>query len=85
MGEPWNGLRKKIINKNTYYYYSKWGWKDGKCRRLWQKYLGTLEKIAQSVDGGPPPAYAEVFQWGLPIAMWRECERTQTIEIVNSL
>jgi len=78
-------LEAKQINGNTYYYYSKWGWKNGKCRRLWQKYLGTLEKIAQAVDGGPAPLFAEVFQWGLPMALWKECTRAQVVTEIDEL
>lgn len=65
-------LEKKKISGRNYYYYSKWEWVDGKCRRVWQKYLGTLENIAKAVDGGPAPHCAEIFQWGLPIALWKE-------------
>lgn len=66
-------LESKQISGRTYYYYSKWAWVNGKCRRIWQKYLGTLENIAKAIDGGPTPLYAEIFQWGLPIALWKEC------------
>jgi len=66
-------LEAKQINGRTYYYYSKWAWVDGKCRRVWQKYLGKLEDIAKRVEGGPAPLYAEIFQWGLPMALWEEC------------
>jgi transposase len=67
-------LEKKKINGKEYYYYSKWGWKDGKCRRLWQKYLGKLEDIAKAVEGGDAPAYAEVFDFGLSKALWDKNE-----------
>ncbi len=30
-------LETKQIHDQTYYYYFKWGWVDGKCRRMWQK------------------------------------------------
>ena len=66
-------LEAKKISGRIYYYYSKWAWVDGKCRRVWQKYLGTLENIAKTIDGGPSPVCAEVFQWGLPIALLKEC------------
>ena len=67
-------LEKKQVNGHTYYYYSKWAKVDGRCRRVWQKYLGKLEDIVQAVQGGgPSPRYAEVFQWGLPQALWNEC------------
>lgn len=70
-------LEAKKISGKTYYYYSRWGWVDGKCRRLWQKYLGKLEDIARAVDGGPAPLYAEVFEFGLSTAMWTEAQRQE--------
>ena len=73
-------LEKKKIHGQTYYYFSKWAWIDGKCRRIWQKYLGKPEDIAKVVLGnGPTPLYAEVFQWGLPSALWRECTRAKVV------
>ena len=42
-------LEAKKISGRIYYYYSKWAWVDGKCRRVWQKYLGTLENIAKAI------------------------------------
>ena len=49
-------LEAKIIHGRTYYYLSTWGWKNGKCRRLSQKYLGKPEDIARAVLGsGPTP------------------------------
>lgn len=74
-------LETKKVHGNTYYYYSKWGWVNGRCRRIWQKYLGKLEDIAKAVEGGgPAPMYAEVFQWGLPLALWNECCRAEIVE-----
>ena len=59
-------LETKKINGHTYYYYSEWGWVNGKCRRKWQRYLGKLEDIVKACEGGgPAPLYADVFQWGL--------------------
>ncbi len=52
-------LEAKKINGRIYYYYSEWAWVNGKCRRVWQKYLGKLENIVKAVDGdGPAPLYA---------------------------
>ncbi len=70
-------LEAKKISGRTYYYYSKWAWRDGKCRRVWQKYLGTLENIAKAVEGGTAPVCAEIFQWGLPVALWKESCRAE--------
>jgi transposase len=79
-------LETKLINGQTYYYYSKWGWVDGKCRRVWQKYLGKLENIVKAVESdGPIPIYAEVFQWGLPSALWQECQHAGIVNEVDRL
>lgn len=79
-------LERKTVNGNTYYYYSNWAWKEGKCRRVWQKYLGKLEDIAQAVGGGgPTPAFAEVFEWGLSSALWQEVTRAEIPETINKL
>ena len=54
------------INGHTYYYYSEWGWVNGKCRRKWQRYLGKLGDIVKACEGGGSATlYADVFQWGL--------------------
>lgn len=78
-------LEAKKISGRTYYYYSNWAWADGKCRRVWQKYLGTLENIAKSVDGGPPPLHADVFEWGLSTALWKLCSLVETTEKTDQL
>lgn len=79
-------LEAKRIHGRTYYYYSKWAWVDGRCRRVWQKYLGKLENILEAVEGGgPAPQYAELFQWGLPQALWRESCRAQVVEVTDQL
>jgi len=76
----------KSINGRTYYYLSLWGWKNGKCRRLSQKYLGRAEDIAQALEGtGPVPEYALVLDWGLPQALWQEAERAQVVRHVDQL
>ncbi len=78
-------LERKKVNGQYYYYYSRWEWRDGKCRRVWQKYLGKLEDIAHSTAGGVPPAYAEVFQFGLPMALWEECRRQGMVPQIDRL
>jgi transposase len=78
-------LEKKQVNGHAYYYYSKWAKVDGRCRRVWQKYLGKLEEIVRAVHGGgPSPQYAEVFQWGLSQALWNECCRAEVIAHVDT-
>lgn len=79
-------LEAKSIHGRTYYYLSLWGWKNGKCRRLSQKYLGKPEDIARAVEGsGPAPEYALVLDWGLPQALWQEAQRAQVAQHVDQL
>lgn len=77
-------LEKKIIKGHTYYYYTKWERVNGRCRRVWQKYLGKLEDIAKAIEGGGPrPQYAELFECGLSSALWQECCRARVIAKVD--
>ena len=79
-------LEAKKISGHIYYYYSEWGWVNGKCRRKWQRYLGKLEDIVKACEGGgPAPLYADVFQWGLPAALWKEISTARIIEETNAL
>lgn len=79
-------LETKKINGHTYYYYSEWGWVNGKCRRKWQRYLGKLEDIVKACEGGGPvPLYADVFQWGLPAALWKEILTARVVEEIDAL
>ena len=79
-------LEAKKINGHTYYYFSNWGWKNGKCRRLSQTYLGKAENIAKALQQAPPaPLYARVLDWGLPVALWQEAARAQVCQHVDQL
>jgi len=79
-------LETKKINGHTYYYYSEWGWVNGKCRRKWQKYLGKLADIVNACEGGgPAPLYADIFQWGLPAALWKEMLTARVVEEIDAL
>jgi len=79
-------LERKKINGHFYYYYSKWARVNGRCRRVWQKYLGKPEAIAKAVEGGgPTPLFAEVFQWGLPTALWKECCYAEVVKQIDTL
>jgi transposase len=77
-------LEAKRLKGHTYYYYSKWARVDGRCRRIWQRYLGKLQDIVAAVQrSGPAPICAEVFQWGLPQALWREATRAELIGCID--
>jgi transposase len=79
-------LEAKSIHGRTYYYLSQWGWTQGKCRRLSQKYLGKLEDLVQALQAPTPqPDYAVVLDWGLPLALWQEAARCQLAQKVDQL
>ena len=79
-------LEAKSIHGRTYYYLSQWGWTEGRCRRLSQKYLGRIEDIARALQQpAPQPAYALVLDWGLPLALWQEAGRCQIAQTVDQL
>ncbi|MBE7502182.1 MAG: hypothetical protein HS113_18160 [Verrucomicrobiales bacterium] len=79
-------LEAKRVNGHTYYYLSDWGWREGKCRRLAQQYLGKLEDFSARLTGaGPAPAYAEVFELGRPLALWRAVQRAELIPLADQL
>lgn len=79
-------LEAKRVNGHTYYYLSQWGWREGKCRRLSQQYLGKLEDFSPRLLGaGSPPAYAEVFDLGRPLALWRAVQRAELIPLADQL
>ncbi len=77
-------LERKKQNGNYYYYYSSWKKVNGKCRRQWQVYLGKLEDIVNAVQGGGlKGSYAEIFQRGLPLALWNEAKTSCAIEEID--
>lgn len=79
-------LEAKRVNGHTYYYLSEWGWRQGKCRRLSQQYLGKLEQFSSRLTGaGPMPIHAEVFELGRPLALWRAVERAELIPLAEQL
>ena len=79
-------LEAKKVNGHVYYYYSEWGRKGGKCRRLRQKYLGSLKDMVAMVTGeSNAPICAEVFAWGLPKALWEEVSRSDLTAVVNEV
>lgn len=80
-------LEKKNIKGKTYYYYSKWEKVNGKCKRVWQKYLGSPENIFKTFENNEPanPQYVEIFQHGLTDVLWNECSCADIITHVNSL
>jgi transposase len=79
-------ITRKRIKGITYYYAEESARVDGKSKRKWQKYLGSLPKIIEAVEGKPStPAYAEIFQLGSPAAYLSMAEQINMIPIIDSI
>ncbi len=79
-------LTRKIIKGRAYYYAEESEWKNGRSRRKWQKYLGSIDKIIRAVEGKDrTPHYAEVFQLGAPAAYLRVADQLAMTETIDRL
>lgn len=77
-------LEVKTIKGRKYYYHSTWGRKDGKPRRLWQRYIGTLEDLL-GMCGESEGGTADLYEWGQSTALTKECLSAKIIEAVDSV
>lgn len=77
-------LEIKTIKGKKYYYHSKWGRKDGKPRRLWQKYIGTLEDLLAKCSNSREGT-ADLYEWGQSTALIGECQNTEIIKHIDSV
>ncbi len=76
----------KKTKKGRHYYYAVESKRvDGKPRIVWQKYLGTLDKIVERAEGAkpPPPKETVIFQAGGVAALLRIAQRLGLLEIIN--
>ncbi len=79
-------ITKKRIKGITYYYAEEKKRVNGKSKRSWQKYLGSLPKIIEAVENVPlQPKFAEIFQLGGPAAYLNTAEQIDMIQILNSV
>ena len=79
-------MARKRIKGIIYYYAEEREWKNGKSRRIWQKYLGPLSKIIAAVEGKPSkPTHAEIFQFGTPAAYLNVTEQFHIMEIIDKV
>jgi len=79
-------MTRKRIKGISYYYAEESERVNGKPRRKWQKYLGSLPKIIEAVEGtSPKPTYAEIFQLGGPSAYLNIAEEINMIPIIDSV
>ena len=81
-------ITRKQIKGITYYYAEETERKNGRPRRKWQKYLGTLPKIMAALEGSKSPEkpkYAEIFQLGSPAAYLHIAKEIEAIKIIDSV
>lgn len=62
-------LFKKIKNGKLCWYLGESKRIDGKVRRIWQKYLGTADKVADRLKNGAVPQEIDVLEFGLVAAL----------------
>lgn len=77
---------KKKKGNNTYYYVVESKRVNGKPRIVWQKYLGTIDKILfkMSPEGQFLPHSAKVFEFGASAALWDIAQRLRLVETIDS-
>jgi transposase len=79
-------LTKKKINGKIYYYAEECGRVNGKVQRLWQKYLGSIEKILSVAEHSPRnPLYAEIFRLGNPAAYFHIAREFNMIDVIDKV
>lgn len=79
-------ITRKRIKGTTYYYAEECERKNGRVKRKWQKYLGSVEKIVQALTmPGPTPLFADIFLLGTPAAYLRIVEDYKIIPILDSV
>lgn len=77
-------LTRKRIKGITYYYAEESEWKNGRSKRIWQKYLGPVSKIIAAMETTQKrPKYAEIFQLGGPAAYLNIIEEFNMKEIID--
>ena len=78
-------LIKKVISGRRYYYAVESRRVEGKPRIVWQKYLGTAEKIVSLVEGAEKRVKLKSFSFGKNAALLSVAEELGFVEIVNEV
>ena len=78
-------LKKKTIKGHTYWYAVEMARVDGKPKQVWQKYLGTTEKIVELKEKAAelPHIKLKSFQYGKTVALLSISNELNFIETVN--
>lgn len=79
-------ITQKKINDKIYYYAEHRVWKDGKSKRAWQKYLGTVDRIIEAVEGANlEPDHAILFELGGLAAYLNTSEQMGLVEMIDKM
>jgi transposase len=78
-------FHKKEIKGNDYWYLRETKWIDGKSKVIWQKYLGTIEKIKEVFEHEEkaPSVKVSSFEFGKTAAILRISEELEFCKCVN--
>jgi transposase len=78
-------FHKKEIKGNDYWYLRETKWIDGKSKVIWQKYLGTIEKIKEVFEHEEktPSVKVSSFEFGKTAAVLRISEELEFCQCVN--
>ncbi len=77
-------LVKKRIKGNTYLYLEERIWINGKSKRLWQKYLGSENKVKDLVlVRSPDKLRYKIFDFGGPLAIYDAAKYIGLVDIIN--
>ncbi|MBC8489451.1 MAG: IS1634 family transposase, partial [Bacteroidetes bacterium] len=79
-------ITQKRISGKIYYYAEQRVWKNGKSRREWQKYLGTIDKIIDAVEGKHlVPDHAILFELGGVASYLTIAREIQLVKKIDAL
>jgi len=79
-------IMHKKINGKTYYYAEQRVWRNGKSTRAWQKYLGSIDKIIEAVEGNNlAPEYAVIFELGGVAAYLNIAGEIDLVKTINEM
>jgi transposase len=78
-------FHKKEIRGNEYWYLRETKWIDGKSKVIWQKYLGTIDKIKEVFEHEEKISSVKVssFEFGKTAALLRISEELEFCQCVN--
>lgn len=78
-------FHKKKIKGNEYWYLRETKWIDGKSKVIWQKYLGTIEKIKEVFEHNEkvPSVKVSSFEFGKTATVLRISEELEFCQCVN--